>query len=44
MLNQDWMIKVEHIKQEGNRAVDFLTRFRHDRSIVVHSILISYPL
>ncbi|CAN1177180.1 hypothetical protein LINPERPRIM_LOCUS37371 [Linum perenne] len=29
MLDQDWMIKVEHIYREGNQAADYLAGIGH---------------
>ncbi|CAH9089455.1 unnamed protein product [Cuscuta europaea] len=38
MLDRDWMIKVEHIYQEGNRAADFSAGLGHSLPFGVHSI------
>ncbi|CAN1149154.1 Putative ribonuclease H protein At1g65750 [Linum perenne] len=38
MLDRDWMIKVEHIYREGNRAADYLAGIGHALPIGVHDV------
>ncbi|CAN0915234.1 Putative ribonuclease H protein At1g65750 [Linum grandiflorum] len=38
VLDRNWLIKVEHIYREGNRAVDYLAGHGHSLPLGVHSI------
>ncbi|CAN1147840.1 Putative ribonuclease H protein At1g65750, partial [Linum perenne] len=43
MLDRDWMIKVDHIYREGNRATDYLAGIGHALTIGVHDISSFHP-
>ncbi|CAN1154085.1 hypothetical protein LINPERHAP2_LOCUS19813 [Linum perenne] len=43
MLDRDWLVKVEHIYREGNRA-HFLVGLGHRLSIGFHDVYISDPM
>ncbi|CAN0881249.1 Putative ribonuclease H protein At1g65750 [Linum grandiflorum] len=44
MLDRDWLIKVEHIYREGNRAADYLAALGHSLSLGVHFISVIDPI
>ncbi|CAN0928259.1 hypothetical protein LINGRAHAP2_LOCUS36371 [Linum grandiflorum] len=43
MLNRDWLIKVEHIYREDNRAADYLAALGHNLPLGVHFISVVDP-
>ncbi|CAN0856178.1 Putative ribonuclease H protein At1g65750 [Linum grandiflorum] len=43
LLDWNWMVKVEHVYREGNRAADYLASHGDSLPIGVHSIYVSDP-